>query len=76
MFFNSFFQEGGFDDPNFGYEYEAPRRHVDNQRLYDVLGVPNDATDGQIRKAYLILAKKYHPDKGGDPKKVFYILHD
>lgn len=30
---------------------------------YDVLGVPSDATSGQIKKAYYISARKYHPDK-------------
>ncbi len=30
---------------------------------YEILGVPNSATDEQIRAAYKELAKKYHPDK-------------
>lgn len=34
--------------------------------LYDDLGVPLDATAGQIRAAYRSLAQKLHPDKGGD----------
>jgi molecular chaperone DnaJ len=32
---------------------------------YKILGVPRDANDDQIRKAYLTLAKTKHPDKGG-----------
>ncbi len=31
--------------------------------LFATLGVGFEATDGEIKKAYLKLAKKYHPDK-------------
>lgn len=30
---------------------------------YDILGISQDATTAQIKKAYHALAKKYHPDK-------------
>jgi len=30
--------------------------------LYEILGIKKEATEGEIRKAYLKLAKKYHPD--------------
>jgi DnaJ family protein A protein 2 len=43
---------------------------VDNQKLYDVLGVAKDADENEIRKAYKKLALKNHPDKGGDVEKV------
>lgn len=33
--------------------------------LYDILGVPKSATIQEIKQAYRILVKKYHPDKGG-----------
>jgi DnaJ family protein A protein 2 len=33
---------------------------------YEVLGVPKDATQATIKKAYLKLAKMYHPDKNPD----------
>lgn len=34
-----------------------------NLSPFDVLGLPSDATDSQIRAAYLQLARKHHPDK-------------
>jgi DnaJ-class molecular chaperone len=36
---------------------------------YFVLGLQNSATTKDIEKAYKNLAKKYHPDKGGDEDK-------
>lgn len=30
--------------------------------LYEILGIKKEATESEIRKAYLKLAKKYHPD--------------
>ena len=69
MFFNSFFRDAGFDD-YFQYEFDHPRHNGNDVALYEILGLNKDATEGQIRKAYLQLAKQHHPDKGGDQKKV------
>jgi len=36
---------------------------------YKILGVPRDASQEEIKRAFHRLAHKYHPDKGGDEKK-------
>ena len=42
---------------------------VDNQKLYDYLGVSKTASDSEIKKAYRKLAMKFHPDKCGGDKE-------
>lgn len=42
---------------------------------YDILGINTDASQDEIKQAYRRMAIKYHPDKGGDPKK-FQKIHD
>lgn len=39
---------------------------VEDTSLYDTLGVATDATDGMIKKAYYMKAKKCHPDRHPD----------
>jgi len=41
---------------------------------YQILGVPEDASEEQIKKRFRELAKIYHPDRGGDPEKFKQIL--
>ncbi|MDK1473125.1 molecular chaperone DnaJ [Streptomyces sp. 549] len=44
-------------------------REVLEKDLYKVLGVPRDATEAEIKKAYRKLAREYHPDANkGDAK--------
>jgi len=43
---------------------------------YSVLGVPRDATKANIHKAYLRLAKKYHPDKNSATKETFQKIQE
>ncbi|MGA7480234.1 MAG: DnaJ domain-containing protein, partial [Azonexus sp.] len=35
---------------------------------YQIMGVPRDATQDEIKRAYRQLARKYHPDVSKDPE--------
>ncbi|MFP4566999.1 MAG: DnaJ domain-containing protein [Spirochaetaceae bacterium] len=43
---------------------------------YDILGVPRDAGDEEIRRAYRRLAKQEHPDAEGGDENYFCRLND
>jgi len=46
----------------------GPERAVKDRTYYDLMGVSTNATQGQMKKAYYVKARKCHPDKNvGDP---------
>ena len=47
----------------FEKEYRMNENKDQKKNYYDVLGVPKDATEDMIKKAYKKLAVKWHPDK-------------
>lgn len=36
---------------------------TDRLSYYDILGIPKQTSDADVKRAYLSLAKKYHPDQ-------------
>jgi DnaJ homolog subfamily A member 2 len=42
---------------------------MDRNRCYNILGLNNQASDEDVKKAYRKLAMTHHPDKGGDENK-------
>ncbi len=47
---------------------------VQRQQALAVLGLPANATHDQIKRRYRALAKRYHPDRGGDQRQMQRII--
>ncbi len=50
------------------------RSLVQRQRALAVLGLPPTSTPQQIKRRYRALAKRYHPDCGGDQRQMQKII--
>ena len=46
----------------------------ERQQALAVLGLPPNATRQQIKRRYRTLAKRYHPDRGGDQQQMRRII--
>ncbi|HTK08279.1 MAG TPA: J domain-containing protein [Ktedonobacteraceae bacterium] len=47
---------------------------MQRQQALAVLGLPPTATPQQIKHRYRTLAKRYHPDRGGDQRQMQRII--
>ncbi|TMC21478.1 MAG: J domain-containing protein [Chloroflexi bacterium] len=47
---------------------------LQRQQALAVLGLPLNATPQQIKRRYRTLAKRYHPDRGGDQRQMQRII--
>jgi curved DNA-binding protein CbpA len=50
------------------------RAILERQQALAVLGLPPNATSQQIKRRYRALAKRHHPDRGGDPRQMQRII--
>lgn len=47
---------------------------IERQQALRVLGLPANATPEQIKRRYRTLAKRHHPDRGGDQRQMQRII--
>ena len=47
---------------------------LQRQQALAVLGLPPNATPQQVKRRYRALAKRHHPDRGGDPRQMQKII--
>ena len=68
FFSNGFFGGGGFPGGFDEGDMHQEEKDVDTNKLYELLEVDKKASKDEIKKAYRKIARKAHPDKGGDPE--------
>ncbi|HLJ32965.1 MAG TPA: J domain-containing protein [Ktedonobacteraceae bacterium] len=57
-----------------GNRANPARAMMERQQALRVLGLPSNATPEQIKRRYRTLAKRYHPDRGGDQHEMQRII--
>lgn len=57
-----------------GNRANPARAVIERQQALRVLGLPPNATPEQIKRRYRSLAKRYHPDRGGDQRQMQRII--
>jgi DnaJ family protein A protein 2 len=60
---------GGMGGAGHGGDDDEPAKEVNTTAYYELLGVAKECTQTELKKAYMALARKEHPDKGGDPER-------
>lgn len=55
-------------------EVNTARSFMQRQQALRILGLPTGATPQQIKRRYRALAKRYHPDRGGDQRQMQRII--
>lgn len=59
----------------FWYSQANPARPlIERQQALAILGLPPNASPEQIKRRYRMLAKRYHPDRGGDQRQMQRIV--
>ncbi|XP_062028982.1 chaperone protein dnaJ A6-like [Rosa rugosa] len=53
----------------------APKKSDSGRNYYDILEVPKNSSQDDLKKAYRRAAMKHHPDKGGDVEKFKELGH-
>lgn len=46
--------------------FQQQKQYKPDNKYYDLMGVPRQATEDQIKRAFKKMAIKYHPDKNPD----------